>query len=330
MNRLVRLQYDLNPHFFFAGLSGTLFRLCSSSIFLNSLNSSRIPFNRDLTYAFITVTAPCLFNRSEPLHLQKCAVSLFYIPLLLDLPKKCDLGIFYSANLRALTVDTLVTASLRCLSKSPSIESLLFLEMHLQTKVCPLGLLLLLIAFSTSGTCVQALLAEELQSLETLFYGFPQLGALPEHPSTRNAFHYGARWTAPSATVCESDGWTFYGIYCEAGSIVGVRMYVPSILYTLCLLNALRLTIPLLPLEIAFGANGTTRWKLWSLSHSSRICTYSLPYERLHAPTWHFSELTWSLKLCLKSARPKFCPETAVFSPGHAAPPSHTSLCDLD
>lgn len=87
-----------------------------------------------------------------------------------------------------------------------------------------MGLLLLMVAIYTSMSPVEGLSTEETTTLATLFQCFPQLGALPEDPATRSTFRYGTRWT--NATVCESDGWAFYGIYCEGGAIVGVRMCV--------------------------------------------------------------------------------------------------------
>lgn len=142
--------------------------------------------------------------------------------------------------------------------RRPSIDSLLFLEMYLGVKVGPIGFLFLLLALAAALPHAVALTTVEIATLEMLQLAFPQLSALPEHFATLNTFHYGRRWDGPPSDmpICASDGWTWYGIYCRGGSIVGVRMYA-LLFWKLPIqrrVYVLRLTIPHLHAEIATGA----------------------------------------------------------------------------
>ena len=73
---------------------------------------------------------------------------------------------------------------------------------------------------------VCSLSSSEIAALTEILSGHPDLTSVPSWLQlTDDGQYYGRSWTNDMSQVCSSDGYDIYGVFCQGGSIVGLRMY---------------------------------------------------------------------------------------------------------
>ena len=110
--------------------------------------------------------------------------------------------------------------------KSLSVKTVSFAFSPLQ--ICMALVLVLLIAVQT----VSALSNSERIALQQILSNFQDLTSVAAWETTdQYGNYYGRSWNTSFDDLCLVDGYDFYGIFCQSGQVVGLRVYVQCCCY---------------------------------------------------------------------------------------------------
>ena len=78
----------------------------------------------------------------------------------------------------------------------------------------------------------QALDASEEVALREILQHHPDLYSVPSWETLSSDIYYGSSWNDSISSLCQNDGYDFFGVYCRGGHVFGLRVYVIFIFYT--------------------------------------------------------------------------------------------------
>ena len=90
---------------------------------------------------------------------------------------------------------------------------------------------ILILILVSSNTILQAnaqATVQEQAAMSDLLRAYPDLASVPSWETlTEDDEYYGRSWTSDFSNLCSSgDGYDLYGVYCNKGYVVGLRVYV--------------------------------------------------------------------------------------------------------
>ena len=88
------------------------------------------------------------------------------------------------------------------------------------------AILVLSVLVCTTLHPIQALDTSEEVALREILQHHPDLYSVPAWETFSSGIHYGSSWNDSINTICQNDGYNFFGVYCRGGHVVGLRVYV--------------------------------------------------------------------------------------------------------
>lgn len=90
-------------------------------------------------------------------------------------------------------------------------------------------------------TASALLTIEEKAALSQIYQNFPDLSSVPSWEIVDdNGDCMGDSWTSDFDSLCQNEGFDYYGVYCKGGHVYGLVMYVWSIAVWKCSVNIYR------------------------------------------------------------------------------------------
>lgn len=91
-------------------------------------------------------------------------------------------------------------------------------------------LIAILVVQSIVISCGVAVSPSEIAALNEIYSAYPDLTSVASWEQlTDDGVNYGRSWTEEFATICDTDGYTMFGVYCQSGSVIGLRMFVATL-----------------------------------------------------------------------------------------------------
>lgn len=87
----------------------------------------------------------------------------------------------------------------------------------------------LLLLVCTFNYAIATLTQGEVDALSQILENYPDLTSVPSWASTDEyGQYYGSSWNTSFTTLCQTDGYSFYGVYCLDGQIAALLEYESS------------------------------------------------------------------------------------------------------